>query len=94
MIAQKIKLKLSAKKITYWSYAAIAVAFALASFFSYKFLRDNFYKVITGEKYNEILITSTDNQERLNIYSFNEVIKNINIKTAPVVRETVNNPFD
>lgn len=94
MFAQKIKLKISAKKIAYWSYAAIIAFFALTVFFSYTFLNDNFYRIITGEKYYQLSTIPAGSQDRINLNSFNEVIKNIDKKTASATRETVNNPFN
>lgn len=89
----QIKLKLSAKKIAFWSYLAIMAVFTAIAYFSYSFFLKNVYNIITGETAAAQEIA--DKQASINIRLFNDVIKKIDEKTAASsTRENIKNPFD
>lgn len=91
----QIKLKLSTKKIAFWSYIVITAVFAVIFYFSYAFLMENAYRVITGEKISSPGKEAVEKQDEINITLFNDVIKKINEKTtSSTTRENIENPFD
>jgi len=88
----KFKVKITPKKISFWSYFLIIMA--SISIFSHLslFLYENFYQAITQSK--EILILREKVAIRsINIKKFNDVMEKIKQKTASREIEQINNPF-
>lgn len=92
----QIKLKLSSKKISFWSYLVIIPIFAIIFYLSYKFLMENVYYILISENIGDTEEQETAvKQDRININLFNDVIKKINEKTSNArTYEIINNPFD
>lgn len=83
------------KKIVSWSYFAIILACLFIFYNIYQFLNKNIYQVVIRPGGISALETATANETiKINVSKFNDIVKEINKKTAPREAGTLNNPFD
>lgn len=92
---KKIKIKITVKKIVSWSYFAIILACIFIFYNVYQFLNKNIYQTVIQPGGVSASETITANETvKININKFNDIVEEINKKTAPREASALNNPFD
>lgn len=92
---KKIKIKITSKKIVSWSYLAIILACIFIFYSIFQFLNKNIYQaIIQSEDVSASEIITTSETFKININKFNDIIKEINKKTAPREIDEPDNPFN
>ncbi|MBU4455439.1 hypothetical protein KJ586_02930, partial [Patescibacteria group bacterium] len=81
---KKIKIKITVKKIVSWSYFAIILACLFLFYNICQFFNKNIYQtVIQPEDVSASEITTANETIKININKFNDIVEEINKKTAP-----------
>lgn len=92
---KKIKIKITLKKIVSWSYFAIILACLFLFYNICQFLNKNIYQTVIQPGGISASETTTANETiKINVSKFNDIVKEINKKTAPREANGPDNPFD
>lgn len=89
----KLKIKISYKKIVHWIYFFILFSCAAVLYFLYQFLYTNLYQTVTSP--NAAEAQSIDSEDKsVNITAFDKTIEKIKQKTDRRKIENINSPFN
>jgi hypothetical protein len=89
------KIKITLKKIVSWSYFAIILACLFLFYNICQFFNKNIYQtVIQPEDVSASETTTANETIKININKFNDIVEEINKKTAPREANGPDNPFD